>query len=76
MIRKLLRGITLGGLAGFVLGILFAPQKGEETRKKLQDSIEKGKEKFKELKNEIEKDDCCKTETETEPNREEEEPQK
>lgn len=49
------RGLTLGGIIGFILGLLFAPQKGEEARKKLQETIEKGKEKFKELKEEFSK---------------------
>ncbi len=52
---KLLRGITIGGIIGFVAGMLFAPGKGEETRKKLQESIEKGKEKFNELKSDLQK---------------------
>jgi gas vesicle protein len=52
---RLFRNLTLGGIAGFVMGLLFAPQKGEETRKKLQDSIEKGKGKFEELKEEFTK---------------------
>jgi len=52
---KLLRNLTLGGILGFVAGLLFAPSKGEETRKKLQDAIEKGKVKFKEIKEEFTK---------------------
>jgi gas vesicle protein len=50
---RLFRSLTLGGIAGFVMGLLFAPQKGEETRKKLKESIEKGKGKFEELKEEF-----------------------
>lgn len=52
---RLLRSLTLGGLVGFVMGLLFAPRKGEETRQKLQESIEKGKDKFQELKEEFAK---------------------
>ncbi|MFC1511089.1 YtxH domain-containing protein [Candidatus Margulisiibacteriota bacterium] len=37
-------------IIGFGAGVLLAPWKGEESRKKLQESIEKGKEKFNELK--------------------------
>ena len=53
---KIMRGLTLAGIVGFVAGLLFAPQKGEETRKKLKDSLEKGKEKFNELKDEFKKE--------------------
>jgi len=47
--------ITIGGIIGFVAGLLFAPSKGEETRGKLRDALEKGKEKFKEIKDEFSK---------------------
>lgn len=50
---RIFKGLTLGGIVGFVLGLLFAPQRGEETRKKVQESIEKGKGKFEELKQEF-----------------------
>ena len=50
---KMLRNLTLGGIVGFIAGLLFAPTKGEDSRKKLQETIEKGKEKFKELKEEF-----------------------
>jgi len=52
--NKFFRNITLGGIVGVVIGLLFAPQKGEKTRQQLHDSLEKGKEKFKEIKDEIE----------------------
>lgn len=35
---KLLAGILVGAAAGAVLGILFAPEKGCDTRKKIVDS--------------------------------------
>ncbi|MEA3494309.1 MAG: YtxH domain-containing protein [Candidatus Margulisiibacteriota bacterium] len=47
---KIFKGVTFGGFVGLVLGLLLAPQKGSESRKKLRDSFEKGKEKFDELK--------------------------
>lgn len=52
---RIFKSLTLGGIVGFIMGLLFAPGKGEETRKKLQESVEKGKEKFKELKGEFTK---------------------
>ncbi|MGB9613519.1 MAG: YtxH domain-containing protein [Candidatus Margulisiibacteriota bacterium] len=52
---KLLRGITIGGILGFIAGLLFAPEKGEETRKKVKEIAEKGKEKIKEIKEEFTK---------------------
>jgi gas vesicle protein len=52
---RIFKSLTLGGIVGFIMGLLFAPQKGEETRKKLQESIEKGKGKFEELKEEFKK---------------------
>ena len=57
--NKLLAGILLGAAAGAVLGILFAPGKGSETRKKLNKKAQKiadeVKEKFNGLKEELEK---------------------
>lgn len=58
---KVLIGVSAGLVTGTILGVLFAPDKGKETRKeiservkKLGDMIEKdfkkGKEKFSELK--------------------------
>ncbi|MBU0502693.1 MAG: YtxH domain-containing protein [bacterium] len=53
---KILKSLTIGSVIGFIMGLLFAPRRGEETRKKLQESIEKGKGKFEEIKEEIEKE--------------------
>jgi len=39
---------VLGAAAGFVLGVLFAPASGKETRKKIKDEVEKTGEKAKE----------------------------
>jgi gas vesicle protein len=47
---KLIKRILGWGVIGFVMGLLFAPEKGEETRKKVNEAIEKGKEKFQEIK--------------------------
>jgi len=38
----------LGTATGFILGVLFAPASGEETRKKIQDQASKSGEKIKE----------------------------
>ena len=54
---RIFKSLTLGGIIGFIMGLLFAPKKGEETRKQLQDQIEKGKEKFQELKEEFRKEE-------------------
>ncbi|MFA6431688.1 MAG: YtxH domain-containing protein [Candidatus Margulisiibacteriota bacterium] len=51
--KRLLKTITFGGILGFIAGILFAPQKGEESRKQLKDAVEKGKSKIEEIKNEM-----------------------
>jgi len=50
MLRRIVKGLFAGGVIGFVLGMLFAPQKGEETRKKIKDAVEEGKKKFEEMK--------------------------
>ncbi len=57
---RILTAITAGAVAGFVVGILFAPDKGSETRKKIdkktgevldqvKDKIQAGKEKIEQL---------------------------
>lgn len=61
--KKLIKNVLGFGAIGFVLGLLFAPGKGEETRKKVADALEKGKEKFNEVKGKCcsgDDDTCCK----------------
>ena len=63
---KILAAVAAGIAAGAVLGILFAPDKGSETRRKINEKGKKmaddvkgkfteGKEKFNHLKDDIEK---------------------
>lgn len=40
--RQVCIGITLGALGGAVLGLLFAPQSGKETREQIADATVKG----------------------------------
>ncbi len=62
---KILVAVAAGIAAGAVLGILFAPDKGTETRRKINEKgkkiaegikvkFNKGKEKFNDLKEDIE----------------------
>jgi len=46
----------LGTATGFILGVLFAPASGEETRKKIQESAVKTGEKAKESYDKISKE--------------------
>ncbi|MBU0573416.1 MAG: YtxH domain-containing protein, partial [Candidatus Margulisbacteria bacterium] len=55
MIKKTIKALFTGGVIGAVIGLLFAPQKGDVTRKKLQKAVDKGKKKFEEIRSEIEK---------------------
>ena len=56
---KILAAVAVGIAAGAVLGILFAPDKGSETRKKLNKKskkiVDEVKEKFNGFKEEFEK---------------------
>lgn len=56
---KILIGIAAGAAAGAVLGILFAPAKGEETRDNI---MQKGKAFADELNKKFKaaKENCCK----------------
>src|SRR6185295_14610881 len=50
---KVLSALLLGAAAGAVLGILFAPDKGTDTRKKIQGSAENLMDQLSEKINEI-----------------------
>jgi gas vesicle protein len=55
--KKILTGVLLGAAAGAVLGILFAPDKGSETRKKIakkgKDLTDAVRDRFNELEETI-----------------------
>jgi len=50
---RIFKSLTIGGIIGFIAGLLFAPKKGEETREELKKNLEKGKGKLDELKEEF-----------------------
>ena len=59
--KRFLTGATWGGIAGVIVGVLFAPKKGEETREEVKTSIDKlkggadkTKGKLKEVKKDVE----------------------
>ncbi len=55
---KIVLAFAAGALAGAIAGVLLAPDKGSETRRKMADGIKdqfcKGKQKFEDLKEEFE----------------------
>ncbi len=62
---KILTAIAAGAAAGAIIGLLFSPDKGSETRRKIKEqgrkvvddvqyNFRKGKEKFNDLKVDIE----------------------
>jgi len=61
---KIISALLVGAAAGAILGVLFAPSKGSELRKKISDStgdlvdefsdkIKEGKEKLSDLKSKV-----------------------
>lgn len=67
---KILAALAVGAVAGAVLGILFAPDKGSDTRKKINEQGKKLGQDLKNKFNEVKEKMACKEETvrnETEP---------
>lgn len=67
---KILAALAVGAVAGAVLGILFAPEKGSDTRKKINEQGKKLGQDLKNKFNEVKEKLACKEETarnETEP---------
>ena len=51
--KGFLGGIVFGAVVGAALGLLFAPDSGKETRRKIKDKVEKGKEVAEDSKEKI-----------------------
>jgi len=51
--RNLLKGILVVFAAGAVIGMLYAPDKGSKTRKKLKDKKDDWKDKYEELRDTV-----------------------
>lgn len=60
---KILVALAAGAVAGAVLGILFAPEKGSETRKKINEQGKKLGQDLKNKFNEVKEKMACKEET-------------
>ena len=56
---KILAALAIGVAAGAVIGILFAPDKGSETRKKISDQGKKLGEDLKTKLNEVKEKMAC-----------------
>jgi gas vesicle protein len=52
-LRRFVKGIFAGGIVGYVLGLLFAPQKGDETRRQLKEKGFDLKDKFGRFSDEV-----------------------
>jgi gas vesicle protein len=56
---KILAALAVGTVAGAIVGILFAPEKGSETRKKISDQGKKLGEDLKNKFNEVKEKMAC-----------------